>query len=1023
MNSNLIDVLVNFPESVTEGTLISWHKQIGNFVSKDELLVDVETDKVVLEVIAPQSGFLVEMKYPSGATLANGDLIARIDTTSLNKKERSENYSHNLFNKKELYNKSIRNKFMDIREILKTPGYGPLVNGLISEFLANLASIHIWKLEDKSTKKWYPLYWQTKPCQKSAHCLLWFGTNKTADNLAQAKEMVKQFNDHKLAWRLPKYDELVAYSKTPYNPQREGDAFCLFGKIHFFSNVSRVDLRQGYTNPNITDGSGNIIAVVDRNFFLINDLQWLISENSALYPANMTKTADILQPFIDKLTNLQTLTGLDISLGGIFKRLHKRSNCPNNLKLNATLPELLADLDYIPVREPKIESAEWSDPNKGLWELWGGDKDVLKQLGLRARNPVLDIQEGHVAIDFGTSSTVVAYDDLGIKKLLRIGVRDYYQKVEQSHFENPTVIEFVDFPEMLSAWQDCAYRPAMNWNNVRCSHEALHKFRNNETDPKIVGSILHKLKQWALREAADYRVQITDQNNAQEHILAPLTLRSPVKGQPLIVNNTDPFDPIELYAWFLGMIINGRKLGIHLRYNMTFPVAYPREVKDKILASFKRGLQRSLPASLVSQPEFERFSVEERASEPTAYAACAMAALDIQATSEGVAYAVFDFGGGTTDFDFGYYRLPNPQEEDEGYEVVFEHFAPAGDKFLGGENLLENMAYLVFRKNIDQCAKKRIVFTRPLDAKDFPGSEPFLERTQAASTNTLMMIAKLRPILEAGQYVNSSGVEKLNLLNCEGKMESCEFKIPVDDLEVYLQDRIGQGVASFLAALRKAFADNVPKEVHVLLAGNASRSRLVQGYFNLLSNDDSNAKELNDFTLGKLEQMFGDRNPNLIPHAPLQADSENPHKPTAKTGVALGLLDLCKGSVIKVVDHATNGSSSGEAPFAYYVGRFRQGRFQAGLNQGAPYKQWFELGPQRENRFEMGFTSSPRAHTGQMEKGEPGLKTKWLDWVGQIHGHKVYARATAPDAIELCTAVSMEDISTGKLENLISIKL
>jgi len=54
-----IEVLVpNLPESVSDATLISWHKQAGDIISKNDNLVDLETDKVVLEVTAPESGIL-----------------------------------------------------------------------------------------------------------------------------------------------------------------------------------------------------------------------------------------------------------------------------------------------------------------------------------------------------------------------------------------------------------------------------------------------------------------------------------------------------------------------------------------------------------------------------------------------------------------------------------------------------------------------------------------------------------------------------------------------------------------------------------------------------------------------------------------------------------------------------------------------------------------------------------------------------------------------------------------------------
>ncbi len=67
-------------ESVAEATLLQWKKKVGDFVSVDEILIEVETDKVVMEVPAPSAGVLVELVVADGATVAAEQLIARIDT-------------------------------------------------------------------------------------------------------------------------------------------------------------------------------------------------------------------------------------------------------------------------------------------------------------------------------------------------------------------------------------------------------------------------------------------------------------------------------------------------------------------------------------------------------------------------------------------------------------------------------------------------------------------------------------------------------------------------------------------------------------------------------------------------------------------------------------------------------------------------------------------------------------------------------------------------------------------------------
>ena len=67
------------PESVTDATLVAWHKKAGESVSRDENLVDLETDKVVLEVPAPSNGVLKEIKIDDGATVTAGDVLAILE--------------------------------------------------------------------------------------------------------------------------------------------------------------------------------------------------------------------------------------------------------------------------------------------------------------------------------------------------------------------------------------------------------------------------------------------------------------------------------------------------------------------------------------------------------------------------------------------------------------------------------------------------------------------------------------------------------------------------------------------------------------------------------------------------------------------------------------------------------------------------------------------------------------------------------------------------------------------------------
>ena len=70
-------------ESVAEATLLQWKKKVGDAVSQDEILIEIETDKVVLEVPAPSAGVITEIVVADGGTVLAEQLIAKIDSTAV----------------------------------------------------------------------------------------------------------------------------------------------------------------------------------------------------------------------------------------------------------------------------------------------------------------------------------------------------------------------------------------------------------------------------------------------------------------------------------------------------------------------------------------------------------------------------------------------------------------------------------------------------------------------------------------------------------------------------------------------------------------------------------------------------------------------------------------------------------------------------------------------------------------------------------------------------------------------------
>ena len=76
----LIEVKVPvLSESISDATVAVWHKQVGDYVELDENLVDLETAKVMLEVVAPHAGAIVEIKKVTGDVVGSGEVLAMID--------------------------------------------------------------------------------------------------------------------------------------------------------------------------------------------------------------------------------------------------------------------------------------------------------------------------------------------------------------------------------------------------------------------------------------------------------------------------------------------------------------------------------------------------------------------------------------------------------------------------------------------------------------------------------------------------------------------------------------------------------------------------------------------------------------------------------------------------------------------------------------------------------------------------------------------------------------------------------
>lgn len=169
--------------------------------------------------------------------------------------------------------------------------------------------------------------------------------------------------------------------------------------------------------------------------------------------------------------------------------------------------------------------------------------------------------------------------------------------------------------------------------------------------------------------------------------------------------------------------------------------------------------------------------------------------------------------------------------------------------------------------------------------------------------------------------------------------------------------------------------------------------------------------------------QFAQKTPEFIIHDPLPVDENDPFKPTAKTGVTLGLLKLCRGD-LKQVNKVQNTHATDQAAFNHFVGRLRKGKFQHTLKRNDGYNQWHELAPiNEEGAIYLYHTQSLQALSGNLSAESNELNEKRIDFAGDVAGQRAFVRAIDPNTIEVCSAVSKEMLDKGEYDNVQTHKL
>lgn len=393
-----------------------------------------------------------------------------------------------------------------------------------------------------------------------------------------------------------------------------------------------------------------------------------------------------------------------------------------------------------------------TDQDAGLWDFWTDEEPEygysLSQ-ELIAHNPKDDAKKNVnrvIAIDFGTSSTVVVrVDDNGNPIQMRMGG-------ETGEYENPTLLQVISLENFLKDYYAKDGRPETKWDDLWVSHAVKDIFSEKGLKDDKISSILYQIKQWAANDKDNIVIKAINDDK-----IHPLPALSDLIGKE------GEFNPIEIYAYFIGLHINNRKNGIYLDYYMSYPEKYDKKIRENIRRSFEKGLKKSIPESVFNgKDEKYELKVHMDVCEPVAYATCALKTFGFEPKANSpINYAIFDFGGGTSDFAYGLWK---ESTDKKNFQYFIEKKAIGGDKYLGGENLLNALAFEVFsdEENCKRMVQSGCRFPAGIPTQNIDSLPPgAYSNQQPAKKNLRDMSEEMRQFWEnasetLGEYLEGS---------------------------------------------------------------------------------------------------------------------------------------------------------------------------------------------------------------------------------------------------------------------------
>ncbi|MCR5833271.1 MAG: hypothetical protein K6G55_01245 [Selenomonadaceae bacterium] len=535
---------------------------------------------------------------------------------------------------------------------------------------------------------------------------------------------------------------------------------------------------------------------------------------------------------------------------------------------------------------------------------------------VNGKNDLLD--ESIVSIDFGTSSTCVAVKSHDKNQLIPLFGAD-----SDKPFENPTNIMIYRWENIFKQWQ------AVNKNYpffVKATGDsdfddkyAEYEIGEIAKDTNKMSAIITQLKTITQLLAEGKELKFTPLRGKDRY---PITITDSIAE-----NNSRTFNPIAFYGYLIGRALNNPiQNKIYGNYQVTFPVNFGKDIREKIRASLEYGIKRALPSS-ISDDATKILSVQMNYPEPVACIG-AIAGKQLKIDNAAKLFAVYDFGGGNLDFSFGMFRKSLNEDEAEESDYFIEVFGIDGENACGSEFLIHELAYKIYLDNRNEMERNRIKFVKP---EKLPNPKGFFgllsERGDYIANGNVNIVKELlaRPIFLA-KVTDAKQVTLPFLLDKNGKAVK-DFNVTVEGVDKFLQEKIAANVKTFKSRLENIFNDNREymkaagienfsvDDVYIFIAGNASKQHYVEEILkNLFAVNNEK---------GCIQRIGAD-----IPEEELNE----------KTAVALGQIDIGNyGYISRMGDEDNDKISS----FEYNVGYIDSGngKFVSVIAKGSA-REW-----------------------------------------------------------------------------------